>query len=79
LPSQPGAVHAPSTEADVVGPSEQMRAMFDYYSSPTRAAATIERLASHEPRLLAAMHGSAYRGDCVAALRALASCLKGAS
>jgi flavorubredoxin len=75
--AQPGADHAPSTEADIVGPSEQMRAMFDYYSNPTRAAATVERLASHEPRLLAAMHGSAYRGDCAAALRDLASCLKG--
>lgn len=75
--AQPGADHAPSTEADIIGPSEQMRAMFDYYSNPTRAAATVERLASHEPRLLAAMHGSAYRGDCAAALRELASCLKG--
>jgi flavorubredoxin len=79
LLSQPGADHAPSTEADVIGPSEQLRAMFDYYSSPARAAATIERLASHEPRLLAAMHGSAYGGDCVAALRTLASCLKGSA
>jgi flavorubredoxin len=77
--SQPGADHPPSTESDIVGPSEQLRAMFDYYSSPTRAAATIERLASHEPALLAPMHGSAYRGDCVAALHALASCLQGRS
>jgi len=77
--AQPGAEHAPTTEADVVGPSEGMRAMFDYYSNPTRAAATVERLAGHEPALLAAMHGSAYRGDCVAALRALASCLRTAA
>ena len=77
--SQPGADPVPWTESDIVGPSEQLRAMFDYYSSPVRAAATIERLASHEPKLLAAMHGSAYRGDGAAALRALASCLKGAA
>jgi flavorubredoxin len=75
--SQAGAEHAPTTESDIVGPAEQLRAMFDYYSNPTRAATTIERLASHEPALLAAMHGSAYRGDCTTALHTLASCLKG--
>jgi len=77
LLAQPGADLAPSTESEIIGPSEQLRAMFDYYSNPARAALTVERLASHEPALLATMHGSAYRGDCVAALHALASCLKG--
>lgn len=76
--TQPGMDHTPSTESDIVGPSEQLRVVADYYSNPTRAAATIERLASHEPAVLAAMHGSAYRGDGSAALRTLASCLKGA-
>jgi flavorubredoxin len=75
--AQPGADHAPTTESDVVGPSEQLRAMFDYCSNPARAAATVERLIGHEPSLLATMHGSAFRGDCNAALRSLASCLKG--
>jgi flavorubredoxin len=74
--SQPGAEHAPSTESDIVGPSEQLRAMFDYYSSPRRAAVAIEGLAKLEPALLAVMHGSAYRGDGRAALGALASCLR---
>ena len=33
----------------------------------------LERLATTEPRLLACMHGSAYRGDGAAALRELAT------
>ena len=76
LLTQPGADHAPSTESDVLGPSEHMRSMFDYYSNPVRAAETIDRLATLEPALLATMHGSAYRGNGAATLRELASCLK---
>lgn len=79
LLTQPGAEHAPATEADVIGPSEELRAQINYYSNPTSAAATVERLASFEPALLAVMHGSSYRGNCTAALHALASCLKEAA
>ena len=75
--TQAGSDHAPTTEHDIVGPSEQMRAAMDYYSNPTSAAATIDRLAACEPVLLAAMHGSAYRGNGAAALRSLATSLRG--
>lgn len=74
--TQPGAEHAPVTEDDIVGPSEQMRAVVGYYSNPAAAAVTVERLASHAPALLAAMHGAAYRGDGAAALRSLAAALR---
>jgi len=73
--AQPGAEHVPVTEDDVIGPSEAMRAAFDYYASPTRAAATLDRLATLEPHLLAAMHGAAYRGNGGAALSTLARAL----
>lgn len=73
--TQPGAEHDPVTERDVLGPSEAMRAAMDYYSNPRGAAASIERLASTEPALLACMHGASYRGDGAAMLRALAKAL----
>jgi len=71
--TQPGAEHAPLGAGEIVEPAERMRAMFDYYSNPARAATTIERLAGFEPAVLAIMHGGAYNGDCSAALRALAA------
>jgi hypothetical protein len=73
--TQPGAVHDPVTEGDVLGPSEAMRAAMEYYSNPAGAGALIERLAASEPTLLACMHGAAYHGDGAAALRKLAGAL----
>ena len=73
--TQAGADPVPVTESDIVGPSEAMRGAMDYYSNPRAAAVQIERLATTEPALLACMHGSAYRGDGAAALRALAKAL----
>jgi flavorubredoxin len=73
--TQAGADAAPVTEGDVVGPSEAMRGAMDYYSNARAAAAQIERLATTEPALLACMHGSSYRGDGAASLRALAAAL----
>jgi hypothetical protein len=52
-----------------------MRAQFDYYSNASRAAQVIERLASHEPALLAA-NGAAFRGNGAAALHDLATALR---
>jgi hypothetical protein len=37
----------------------------------------LERLASEHPRVLACMHGSAWRGDAAALLRNLAKSLSG--
>jgi flavorubredoxin len=70
--TQPGAEHAPLLESDILGPSEEMRKAMDYFSHNPQTRATIERLAATEPETLACMHGSAWRGDGAALLRALA-------
>lgn len=44
----------------------------DYYSHAPQTAKIIERLALERPTTLAVMHGSAFRGDGAALLRALA-------
>lgn len=69
--TQGGADHAPVTEVDILEPSEAFRAPLDYYSHTKDGAALIEKLAALSPRLLACMHGSAWRGDGAAMLRAL--------
>jgi hypothetical protein len=47
----------------------------DYYSHTKDGRAMIERLATAGPTTLACMHGSAWRGDGAALLRALARSL----
>jgi flavorubredoxin len=69
--TQGGATHPPVTESDVLGPSEAFRRALDYYSHSKNAGAILERLAATQPALLACMHGSAWRGDGAALLRAL--------
>ena len=71
LLTQPGSDLPPVTEGEILGPSEAMRAGMDYYSCAHKAQATLARLANLEPTTLATMHGSAYRGDGAALLRAL--------
>lgn len=73
--TQAGADNPPVTESEILGPSEGMRKMMDYFSHGPNTRATIERLAAFEPRLLACMHGSSYRGDGAQHLRALADSL----
>jgi flavorubredoxin len=63
------------TESDLVGPSEAMRRAMDYFSHGPMVRPNIERLAAFEPRLLACMHGSSFRGDGRAELLALADAL----
>ena len=63
------------TERDILGPSEAFRAPMDYYAHSPQTAATLEKLAREHPQVLAVMHGSAYRGDGAALLRALARSL----
>ena len=53
-------------------PSEAFRAELDYYAHAPHTRATLERFAREQPRLLACMHGSAWRGDGGTLLRALA-------
>ena len=70
--TQGGSGATPVTDADILEPSEAFRLQMDYYSHAPHTAATLERLASEAPRTLACMHGSAWRGDGAALLRALA-------
>jgi flavorubredoxin len=63
------------TEGDILGPSEAFRTQMDYYAHAPQTAATLERLAREQPQVLAVMHGSAWRGDGAALLRALARSL----
>lgn len=71
--TQPVANMPPVTETEVLSASEGMREMMDYYAHATSTSATLERLASLQPSMLACQHGSAYRGDGAALLRELAA------
>jgi flavorubredoxin len=73
--TQGGAGTTPLVEGDILGPSEDFRRQMDYYAHSPDTAATLERLAREEPKTLACMHGSAWRGDGAALLRALSRSL----
>ncbi|MEQ1885231.1 MAG: MBL fold metallo-hydrolase [Bryobacteraceae bacterium] len=73
---------APLTESDVVGASHQaMKAyqtgiLAEYLPYTRSTASNIRKLAALEPKTLAVMHGSSFRGDCAGALRDLDAALK---
>ena len=71
--TQGGHGTVPLTESDILEPSEAFRRAFDYYSHSPDTGAVLARLAAERPATLACMHGSAYRGDGAAILRALAA------
>jgi len=73
---QGGTGDPPVTEADILGPSEEFRKAMDYFAHAPNTRALLEKLAATEPRLLACMHGSAWRGDGAALLRSLADALE---
>ena len=73
--TQAGSGATPLTDADILEPSEAFRAQMDYWAHAPHTSATLEKLAREEPRTLACMHGSAWRGDGAALLRALAKSL----
>jgi flavorubredoxin len=75
--TQPGAGELALTEGDILGPSEAFRGPMDYFAHAPHTTATLHRLAAENPRTLACMHGSAWRGDGGALLRALACALEG--
>jgi flavorubredoxin len=67
---------APVTEGDVLGPAIALaQAMPNSVAIERNARAILEKLASTEPRMLAIMHGSSFRGDGSALLRGLADSL----
>jgi hypothetical protein len=70
--TQGGAGDVALTESDILGSSEAFREPLDYFAHAPDSAATLRRLAELQPATLACMHGSAYRGDGGALLRALA-------
>jgi flavorubredoxin len=69
--TQPGNGLPPVTESDILGPSEAFRQQMDYFSNTKDAPILIEKLALQNPTTLACMHGSVWRGDGAALLRAL--------
>ncbi len=74
--TQPGPGQAPLVESDILGPSEAFRVAMDYYAHCPDTRVLLERLAAAGPQTLACMHGSAWRGDGAALLRALADSLE---
>ena len=73
--TQGGKGETPLTEGDILGPSEAFRSEMDYYAHAPDTTAMLERLAEAHPKVLACMHGSAWRGDGAALLRDLARSL----
>ncbi|UHD15183.1 oxygen-binding di-iron domain-containing protein [Thiocapsa bogorovii] len=73
--TQGGSQLPPVTESDILGPSEAFRHEMDYFSHTKNARLMLDKLASTNPATLACMHGSAWRGDGAALLRALADAL----
>lgn len=71
--TQPGSGTEALTEADILGPSEAFRQPMDYFAHAPDTAGILERLAGEKPATLACMHGSAWRGDGAALLRALSA------
>src|SRR5262249_53535833 len=66
----------PVTDGDILSPSEAFRRQLDYYAHGRAQAAQLERLAAAKPVTLACMHGSTWKGDGAALLRALAQSLQ---
>jgi len=73
--TQPGAEHQPLTRDDILGPSEAMRGAMDYYAHAAATGALLAKLAAHEPRTLACMHGASWHGDGRKLLAKLAAAL----
>jgi len=71
--TQPGKGNGALVESDILGPSEAFRGAMDYYAHTPNTSELLERLAGESPTTLACMHGSAWRGDGGALLRALAT------
>lgn len=63
------------TESDILESSEKFRQAMDYFSHTRMASDLLEKLAREEPTTLACMHGSAWKGDGAALLRALGQSL----
>jgi flavorubredoxin len=65
------------TEDGIVEAAAQTEAVFQASALTPRTAPTIRRLAALDPRTLAVMHGSCFRGDGAAQLEGLAAYYEG--
>jgi flavorubredoxin len=70
-----GADLPPLTESEVLGPSEEMRKAMGGVAVEANTRQLLEKLAATEPATLALMHGSSFRGNGSALLRALGDAL----
>jgi flavorubredoxin len=61
-----------STDEDILGPAIAAETAFPSAAITPLAAPTLRRLGDLNAQTLALMHGPAYKGDCTAALEALA-------
>jgi flavorubredoxin len=64
--------HPATTDTDIVGPAAAAEDVFAATALTPNTAPSIRRLADMAPKTLALMHGPAYTGDAVTALRELA-------
>ena len=74
--TQPGADHPPLVESDILGPSEAMREVMDYYAHARNTGNLIAKLAAETPTTLACMHGSSWGGKGSELLAQLAASLR---
>ncbi len=74
--TQGGSGDPPITETDILGPSEAFRGVMDYFAHAPGTADLLTSLADQRPKVLACMHGSAWRGDGRALLLALSKALE---
>ncbi len=70
-----GADVAPLTESDVLGPAKQAIDQLAFAAHDRDTRKILEKLARTEPRTLALMHGSSFRGDGRGLLVGLADAL----
>jgi flavorubredoxin len=70
--TQGGHEHDPLVTTDILDSSEQMRQNLDYFSQTRLVDELMEKLAIQSPKVLACMHGAAWRGDGADLLRRLA-------
>jgi glyoxylase-like metal-dependent hydrolase (beta-lactamase superfamily II) len=75
LLTHPGHQLPALTEKDVLGPSEALRKQMGGVAIERDTRKLLQKLASTEPRTLALMHGSSFRGDGGKLLLALADAL----
>lgn len=77
--TQSGADNPPLTKGEILGPTEEFRKAFDYYSHTAFARVLLAKLAATSPTTLACMHGSAWTGNGAELLLALADALEASS